>query len=481
MSVAVAPASVRSGWLTASLLTVIATVLAGVEWPTGLVVLVLACALFAGAIVGYLPVFLAILVVRSSLDAFTDIGLHVGAMRLNVPAAAALFLVLFAAVHRVHGLIMGAARPLTELERAFVLWLGFLILYVFVGARHYGDWGVGLREWTRLASIGCVLYLSTSFAARGHSRIILVAVFLSLACPLAVATWQWTTGSAPLYAGVPRVTGTFFHPITLSVYLIFFMALTVWKMREGSRRFPWAILLVVESAALVAAYSLTALVLIAVVAGYLVMRLRGRLRLGALAGGVVLVLVFAMSKAGSGRLAELKVTGSIERVIETNQSTNSLTWRIWHWWTLWQASRGTRWSGAGLGTSQPYVSPIQYDAHNDALRLFIETGPLGLALYLVLFLLLLREFGDRGDRAVNEFESARPYAKAVGVGLFVVSFFDNIVTATALQYYLWCLAGLLVGVERSPNGSTVVSERASSFVNGGASALRDPGARAQLS
>src|SRR5256885_2996620 len=128
-SVAAAPTSPRSGWLTAALLTVIATVLAGVEWPTGLLVLVLASALFAGAIVGYLPVFLAILVVRSSLDAFTDIGLHVGAMRLNVPAAAALFLVLFAAVHRVHGLIMGAARPLTELERAFVLWLGVLILY----------------------------------------------------------------------------------------------------------------------------------------------------------------------------------------------------------------------------------------------------------------------------------------------------------------------------------------------------------------
>jgi len=95
-------------------------------------------------------------------------------------------------------------------------------------------------------------------------------------------------------------------------------------------------------------------------------------------------------------------------------------------------------------------------------------------------LLLLRVFGARGGEAGAGFESGRPYAKAIGVGLFVVSFFDNIVTATALQYYLWCLAGLLIGAEQAARGSRVASEGASSFADGGASALRDPGARAQL-
>src|SRR5947208_2385974 len=294
----------RSGWVTAVAMTVMTTILAGVEWPTGLLVLILLVALFAGAIVGYLPVFLGVLVIRSSLDAFTDVGLHVGAMRLNVPAAAALFLVLFAAMHRVHELMLGASQPLTRLERAFALWLGFLTLYVLVGARHYGDWGVGLREWTRLASIGCVLYLGRTFAAQGDGRGILVALFLSLGCPLAVATWQWTTGSAPLYAGVPRVTGTFFHPITLSVYLVFFMALTVWRMRQAARWLPWMALLGFEGAAMIAAYSLTALVLIAVVAGYLATRLRGRWRLSARVAEDVLVLAFALSSAGSRRHTE---------------------------------------------------------------------------------------------------------------------------------------------------------------------------------
>jgi len=463
-------------------MTVVTTILAGVDWPTGLLVLILLVALFAGAIVGYLPVFLGVLVVRSSLDAFTDVGLHVGAMRLNVPAAAALFLVVFAATHRVHELLLGASQPLTRLERAFALWLGFLALYVFVGARHYGDWGVGLREWTRLASIGCVLYLARTFAAQGDGRAILVAMFLSLGAPLAVATWQWTTGSAPLYAGVPRVTGTFFHPITLSVYLVFFMALTVWRMRKGSRWLLWTTLLLLEGAALVSAYSLTAVALIAVVAGYLALRLPGRLRLAAVVGGVALVTVFAVSSVGAGRLAELKATGSIERVIATNHSTNSLTWRFWHWWTLWQASRGTRWIGAGLGTSQPYVSPIRYEPHNDVLRVFVETGPLGMVLYLGLFLLLLRVFDAQPGEDITEFGSVRPYAKAVGVGLFVVNFFDNIVTSTALQYYLWSLAGLLIGAEQSGVGSSVPSERASFPVAADvASARRDPGGHAQPS
>src|SRR5205823_14742762 len=101
-------------------------------------------------------------------------------------------------------------------------------------------------------------------------------------------------------------------------------ALAIWMIQEGSHKVARGALLVLEIAALLSAYSLTALVLIAVVAGYLVMRLKGRLRLGALVGGVVLVIVFAVSSVGAGRLAELKATGSIERVIETNRSTNSL-------------------------------------------------------------------------------------------------------------------------------------------------------------
>ena len=80
----------------------------------------------------------------------------------------------------------------------------------------------------------------------------------------------------------------------------------------------------------------------------------------------------------------------------------------------------------------------------------------------------------RGDGAANSFASARPYAKAVGVGLFVVSFFDNIVTSTAQQYYLWSLAGLLIGAEQEEGTSTLPSEGAIFSAGGGASDLRGP-------
>jgi len=50
--------SLRAGWVTAAMATVMATVLAGIDWPTGLLMVLLAATLLAGAIVGYLPVFL---------------------------------------------------------------------------------------------------------------------------------------------------------------------------------------------------------------------------------------------------------------------------------------------------------------------------------------------------------------------------------------------------------------------------------------
>lgn len=422
----------------------VTALLAGVGWPAGIAIDASAVLLAAALIAGYLATTLAIIVTRSSFDAFTDVGFALAGMRFNIASGAALFVLLFAFLHRVHTWIAGRARGLTLLERLFQYWLVLLAVYAGVGAAHYGDWGVGLREWIRLASIGSVLYLSTTFALEGYSTQLLRAMFWSLLAPIAVALWQLATGSVPLLGGIPRVTGTFYHSTTFAVYLFLFACLTLWKAVTSSQRGWWLALLFVEMVVLISTYSLTALVLIAVVGSYMAWRLRGRLRVVTIVGVALIALTFALSSVGGGRVEELRRSGSIKQVIATDRSTNSLTWRIWHWWVLWRRSRGYRWVGTGLGTSQPYVSPIHYDPHSDFLRMFVEMGPLGAAAYAGLIVMLLRTFGPGTPRPV-ELGALWPYARAGTLGVVAASVTDNMLSATALQYYLWCLAGVYVG------------------------------------
>jgi hypothetical protein len=424
--------------------TILTALLAGLGWPAGIAIDVGVVLLALSLVAGYLATTLAIIATRSSFDAFTDVGFALAGMRFNLASGAALFVLLIALLHRIQTWTAGQARTLSLLERLFKYWLAFLAVYVGVGAVHFGDWGVGLREWVRLASIGSVLYLSTSFALEGHSTQLLRAMFFSLIAPLTVAIWQLTTGNVPLLGGIPRVTGTFYHSTTFAVYLFLFACLTLWKVvTRGDRRW-WLALLLVQVIVLVSTYALTALVLVAVVGGYLAWRLRGRLRVVTLVAVVVIALTFVFSRVGSSRVEELRRSGSIKQVIETNRSTNSLTWRIWHWWLLWRQSRDHRWVGTGLGTAQPYVSPIHYDVHSDFLRMFVETGPLGATAYVGLLLMLFRTFRSQTQRSV-ELDSLGPYARAGTLGVVAASITDNMMAATALQYYLWCLAGIFIG------------------------------------
>ncbi len=433
----------RGGQIVAAML---AALLASIGWPAGAAIEGGIALLVLALIAGYLPTTLAIIGTRSSLDAFTETGFELAGMRFNTAAAAALFVLLTAVLHMIHAWATGRTRRLSNLERAFGYWLAFLAVYVGIGAVHYGDWGVGVREWIRLASIGSVLYLSTTFAFEGHSSQLYYAMFLSLVAPLIVALWQLATGSVPLLGGIPRVNGTFFHATTFAVYLFFFACLTLWKAMTSSYWGWWLALLPVELGVLISTYALTALVLVAAVGGYMALRLRGRQRVLTLVAITFIALTFVFSRMGSTRVEELRHSGSIRQVIESNRSTNSLTWRIWHWWLLWQRSRNYRWIGTGLGTIQPYVSPIHYDPHSDFLRMFVETGPLGGAAYAGLLLMLFRTYRSQAKPQLGGLSGLAPYARAGTLGLIATSVTDNMIAATALQYYVWCLAGIFVGV-----------------------------------
>lgn len=419
-------------------------------FPFGTIAIMVVLLLIAATVLGYFVVFVSVITVRSSLDMFTDVGFAVGARVLNIAAAVALFLLLFAALNRVHAYFRGQPRALTNVERLFAAWLIFLLFSVGTAAAHFGNTTDALREWIRLSSIGAVLYLATEFSLAGRTRTIVSCVLLAGLVPVLVGLWQIVSGSADSYAGVPRINGTFYHPITFSIFLTLMIALSLWKLRLGHSRRFWVVALLAQGACLVGTASFTGIAVLGVLATYLAYRSGWRARFGITFVAILVVVGFVLSPAGRSRLTELPQTRELGNVIVTGESTNSLTWRVLHWYLLYVESQPYRAVGTGLATIQHHVSPVQNDAHNDFVQMFVETGPVGIAFYIVLWLAVLQTF-RRGRENLDfdpDIRLLSDHLVGITLALIAASLVDNVVNGTAMQYYLWGLVGTITGLQK---------------------------------
>ena len=430
----------------ASVLGLIGVVAAASIVPFGTIATIIVLVLLAATILGYFALFASVLTIRSSLDVFTDVGFSVGVRVLNIAAAVALFLLLFACMNRLHSYVHGQPRRLTPVERLFLAWLAFLLVTVGLAVAHFGNATDALREWIRLSSIGAVLYLSTEFSIAGRARTIVTCVLLAGIVPVLVGLWQLLSGSADSYAGVPRINGTFYHPITFSMFLTLMIALSLWKLRLGRARSFWIVVLLAEGACLVGTASFTGIAVLGILATYLAYCSGWRARVGIAAAAGLIAAGFLLSPASRSRLTELPQTGNIGDIIVTGESTNSLTWRVLHWYLLYQESRPYRAVGTGLATVQHHVSPVQNDAHNDAVQMLVETGPAGLAFYIFMWIAVFRTFQKGRRRASDpDIRLLSEHLVGMALALMAASLVDNVVNGTAMQYYLWALVGMVTG------------------------------------
>ena len=345
----------------------------GFGTPTLLRIAVLLGGLLAVVLLGRFEAFLlVVLVVRPILDITTATG---GAPVLA--SAVAALIVLGVMVWLGAQVRAGTLRPISWMGRCCIA----LLVIMTISAGLSSDPVRSVLQVARLAAaVAVFLAVEQLLTSEARVRRVLLACYASALVPMLVAALQLSTGSFLRSAnGLGRVTGTFVHPNSFGFYLVLLLvmgAAVLRHLRGGSRLFV-ALVLAGGTAALIMTYSRGSWVTLVV--GILVVGvLQSRVLLLLLPAGLLAIPVVAPSVLA--RIADLSQSQSV-----IGTPGNSLLWRVDHWLLVLRGARGHELLGIGPGASD-FLGERVLPPHNDFVRMYVETGTLGLLAYLAVLL-----------------------------------------------------------------------------------------------
>jgi len=393
------------------------------------------------------------LIARSSLDIFRDIAVYVGPLKINIVSTLSLLMIILAAVYY-FVVRVGLKKDFSfdKVSKAFLVWIITLFPWVLLSIVNYGTNGVvSVREWVRLFSVIVVYLMVFNFSRTTSYEKIINLLFLSLIIPLGVGFYQVILGKGKVIAEILRIPGSFVHPNSFAFYLVIFIGLTFWKFRFSKNKMPWFLLLLIESWMLITTFSLSGVVMLGVLTVIMIIGEKTKHRVVLMCFLIGFALVFLFTKTGQMRIAEQLATGKIGEIVETGRVHSSLDWRILNWHLLLSQWVKTPWVGYGLHTSI-FINPMKLSAglgaspHNDYLRFLVELGIIGFSLFLIFLFLIIRETWQFYKQTSESKEkSLSLVVLACYISWLVGSLADNLITATAFQYYLWSLLAIVSG------------------------------------
>lgn len=373
---------------------------------------------------------LAVLVVRPVLD-ITKAGGGAAVLSSGIAALVVLGVLLWLAA-QVHA---NTLRPVSVLGRVAVL----LLAVMTVSAVFSDEQVRSLLQVARLAAAVAVFLAVEQFATGDRARRrILLACYASALVPLLVGVQQFASGSyLKQSSGLGRVTGTFLHPNAFGFYLVvlLIMGAAVFRHLDGVARVLVGVVLVGGTVELLLTYSRGSWVSV-VVGLLLVGALQSRKLLLLVPAGLALVVVLVPSVLT--RLSDLTAAETIN-----GTPGNSFLWRISHWGVVLAGARGHEFLGIGPSASD-FLGDEVLPPHNDFVRMYVETGVLGVTVYIA-FIIAALVTAARALRAVTGHELGRGVAVgAIGcTGAFVFgSFGGNLISEVVVLLYLFAFLAL---------------------------------------
>ncbi len=395
--------------------------------------------------VGFLdyPKFLLLAVfLRSALDAFFDTTLPLGPLNLNPAGVVGLSLIFFTFFH------LYPNRKLFNFPicKGLLVFLFLLIPSVLSAFIHFGSGGaVAIKEFIRLASLLALLAsLLVFFKTPADMRKLFWAAAASLAVPLTVGFYQAATGTGNTFstAGQNRIFGTLFHPNTLALYLLVFIAIALaWHKNQPSlsKKFLLGTLLTAQFLT----YSMTGLVATALVFAIYIYQSKNRRILWA---GLLIFLLPLFSQNWQARFQQINQMNLTEE-IRSGEISNSFSWRVLHWYVLLNYAKEHPVTGWGLLTTEK-ITPWKteegqgYAAHNDLVRIFLESGLLGLCGYFA-FLLFTGRWIFKVKSPEGQTGDLRPALKAIFISFLILSAgASEPLIHTAFVYYFFAFVAL---------------------------------------
>jgi putative inorganic carbon (hco3(-)) transporter len=276
-------------------------------------------------------------------------------------------------------------------------------------------------------------------------RFILIAALGSSIVPLLFAIRQVTGGGGGILTatGVDRIRGTFLHSNPFAAYLFLMITLIVSLYPHVERR--WKLVLLPLGLAcggsLIATYARgawAATVVALVVIGILQDR-----RILWLLGVTMIVVVLAVPSVGV-RLSDLAETQKA-----SGAPGNSLIWRFQYWRQVLALQDNPM---LGIGFKEVELTQsVEKAPHNDPIRIFVETGILGLAAYVWLLITLGVQARATLGRAPPGIPRGLAIAFAASLsGLVLLSLAANVITQLVILWYFVTIVALAMARSRVP-------------------------------
>lgn len=375
---------------------------------------------------------LLLLVARASIDLVSNIRIG----PLNVAAALALLVLVAGTIDMTSHRSFPGTQSSIFPYLLFLLWAGFAVLLA-------PDMLSGLKDWLRFASLLVIFEFVRQIASTEEGALrAATAIALSSVLPVGLAMFQFVTGQGFVIkqGEFVRVTGTFLHPNPFALYLTMVLpviaALLVTQKR--ARRWLWP-LAIACLAALVMTFTRTAwigLFMAILIAGWL------RYRAKAFLVPVMVVALLLLVPGVAERFSDL--SGEGETAVEQE---NSLEWRLSYWGEALKGLKRSPIWGEGLDAISATTSEGK-QAHNDYVRILVETGIVGFGLLVWAYARLTR----RALAATGA--GAPPFRRAVRVAFagtmvayLVMSGTSNLLSQPAVQWYFWAFAAIALSGE----------------------------------
>jgi len=432
--------------------------LMAVAVPTYLIITLVALVAIYFFINSFEKAILGILVMRSSLDVFSD---------QQLPAILAISIDLITLIYIAKLFLSKQKIQLDGFGYFFAVWIVLQGLWVVL--LPLGGLGldtsvlpVSIREWVRLFSLFMCYLLIMQFRDRLHPEKVISALFLSLVIPLTTALLQivFPPSMLPSFlvfergysieAG-SRINGTLGHPNVFATFTLLFLGLTLWKIANSQQRKYWIILLGILAFFLASTTSLTGmLMLISFVLVYFIFKANVVNLIAGLSLLTIIIAFFVSSDLGAERLQSLYGTPLLNPDIDWSRAVllqwddgNSFNWRIAQWTYLLQSWQKYPIWGYGLGTAEE-ISVFNTIAHNDYIRFLVEQGVVGFILFLAfigahlvrLIQLLFSVSWTSPQRDLYVVMLA--YFMAILVGMLT----GNLLVHTTVFFYWWTLMAI---------------------------------------
>jgi putative inorganic carbon (hco3(-)) transporter len=389
---------------------------------------------------------LTVLLIRTAVDwAHPVAGSSEGQSQSSLPATALAVLFMAAsALWLVAQRRSGRRVPRSAAGTALLLLVGAGLLSVATSSNR----AVTVTEVARIAAAATMFLVVEQLVAEPRSiPRVLVVCYASAIVPLSVAAYQAATGSgAVLVDGLSRVRGTFVHPNAFGfcLALLVVMGAAIYRHLRGPQRIALAVMMIAGSGGIVLSYSRESW--LALIVGLLVVGVlqspRSLLFLGMAA--IALIVVSSSVQARLGDLEQGRTT--------RGTAGNSLVWRFDHWGDSLSLANRNPVTGIGLKMTQSETDS-ERAPHNDFIRVYVETGMLGMAVYLGLLVSLFNSTRRSLTGATPGLERGAAVGAAGCLAAFVlVSVGGNLISQVVVLWYVFALAAVGTAVAARQRG-----------------------------